>query len=107
MPSDLWPSSGNSKKRTSQLFLFGPETDGVDQGPQPGVEPRAELQEAGVPQCQSGVERQDSGMGGMQTSTHPSIVRPPYNSHPLIYTHLHASACSVVPLLRLSKIPVP
>ena len=57
------PSSGDQVKRTRQLFLFGPEADGVDQRPQPGVQPRAELQEAGVPQRQSRVGGENKGVG--------------------------------------------
>lgn len=38
---------------TGQLLLLGPEADGVDQRPQPGLHPRAQLEEASVPQRQS------------------------------------------------------
>ena len=41
---------------TSQLFLPGPVANGVDQGPQPGIQPRAQLQVAGVPHRQPGRE---------------------------------------------------
>lgn len=59
----LLPFSGHSGKHTCQLFLLSPEADGVDKGPQPGVEAGAELQESGVPQCQSGEEGKDKSMG--------------------------------------------